>query len=85
MNSAVTVCRISSIQSDLLPVDFLSPFFFFRTLEYDTRRGEGKQKGEVWMGLISVFSELIDITCMSEHTNTTKKQEVGLDVNEEEK
>jgi len=37
------------------------------------------------MRLISVFSKLIDVTCMSEHTYTAKKQEVGLEVNEEKK
>ena len=37
------------------------------------------------MGLISVFLKLIDFTCVSEHTYTTKKEEIGLDVNEEKK
>ena len=62
---------------------YLIAIFFIRALEYDTRRVEGNRKSEVWMGLISVFSKLIDVTCVSEHTCTTKKQEVGLEVNEE--
>ena len=34
------------------------------------------------MGLISVFLKLIDGNCKSESTYTTKKQEIGLEVNE---
>jgi len=47
MNSAVTIFRMSSTQSELCPLDVLWPFFFIRALEYDTMRVEGNRKGEV--------------------------------------
>jgi len=37
-------------------------------------RVEGNRKGEVSMGLISVFLKLIDVTCMSEHTYSTERE-----------